>query len=95
MFNYCNDENLDGSVLNFNKLIINPPLTSDDQGEYTVYVDDSLNSNGYLVLDPSQVQSTVFKPEFYVKKTNFKVFKIYFPQKHLNNKKRTQYTQKQ
>ncbi|CAF0740265.1 unnamed protein product [Brachionus calyciflorus] len=66
MFNYCNDENVDGSVTNFNKLVISPPLSTNDQGEYTVSIDENLKSTAYLSIDPSVL---TFKPEIQVKKS--------------------------
>ncbi|RNA17973.1 muscle M-line assembly unc-89-like, partial [Brachionus plicatilis] len=65
MFNYCKDQNTDGSVLNFNKLVINGPLSPGDQAEYTVFVNDSIKSSACLSIDPAIL---TFKPEIYVKK---------------------------
>lgn len=77
MFNYCNDENIDGSVLNFNKLVIQAPLTSADQGEYTVFIDDDLKSSAMLIIDTAG--DVVFKPEIYVKKSQLQGFQNLVP----------------
>jgi hypothetical protein len=50
MFNYNNDDKQDGSVLNFNKLVLKGPLSqAEDAGEYTVRIDDDLTSSANLV----------------------------------------------
>lgn len=51
MFNYCKDENIDGSVLNFNKLVIEAPLSLADEGEYTVFINEELKSSARLIME--------------------------------------------
>lgn len=50
MFNYCKDENIDGSVHNFNKLVIEAPINYSDQGEYTVVISEDLKSSARLII---------------------------------------------
>ena len=65
MYNYFKDDQLDGSVLNFNKLVIAGPITHVDQGEYMVCIGDNLKSSGVLVIadgDEDEVsEGLVFK----------------------------------
>ncbi len=49
MYNYFNDDKLDGSVLNFNKLVLQGPIDLADAGEYTVCIDENLKSTANLV----------------------------------------------
>ena len=79
IFNYYNDEKKDGSVLNFNKLVIQAPINQYDQGEYTVFVDENLKSSANLLFEPSRNSDIVFKPEIYVKKSQLQGFKNLMP----------------
>ena len=58
LFSYFNDNKADGAVLNFNKLVIAPPLSAQyDQGEYTIVINNDLRSSGRLSFEHG------FKPE--------------------------------
>jgi hypothetical protein len=79
MFNYCKDDHLDGSVLNFNKLVIQAPINQLDQGEYTIHVDESLKSSASLLFEPAHNSDVLFKPEIYVKKSSLQGFQNLIP----------------
>jgi len=62
LFNYFNDNKADGAVLNFNKLVIDPPLSGQyDQGEYTCVINNDLRSSARLIFEhgfkPTEVNS--------------------------------------
>ncbi len=58
LFSYFNDNKADGAVLNFNKLVIEPPLSAQyDQGEYTCVINEELRSSGRLIFEHG------FRPE--------------------------------
>lgn len=57
MFNYCKDENIDGSVHNFNKLVIEPSLSLADTGEYTVFINEELKSSARLIIEQFRGQT--------------------------------------
>lgn len=60
VFSYFNDNKADGAILNFNKLVIDPPLSQQyDQGEYKVVINSELSSNAHLYFDHSAMG---FKP---------------------------------
>lgn len=95
MFNYCNDEHIDGSVLNFNKLVIEAPLSLDDEGEYTVYINEDLKSSARLIIEQfrsnsqqqqlmhqqmqQQQQESVEFNKIYVKKSKLEGFQNLVP----------------
>jgi hypothetical protein len=80
-FNYFNDEKKDGSVLNYNKLVIESPINQYDQGEYMVRIDENLASSASLLFEPSRNSDVVFKPEMYVKKSQLQGFQNLMPNK--------------
>ncbi len=82
MYNYCNDEDLDGSVFNFSKLVLQAPITDNDQGQYLVLVSENLHSSCYLFFDnfgTGQPDDLMFKPEFYHKKSQLHDFQSLVP----------------
>ena len=73
LFSYFSDNKADGAVLNFNKLVIDPPLSQQyDQGEYKVVVGSELSSSAHLYFEHG---SLGFRPEIAnVKKSQLQGF---------------------
>ena len=91
---YYKDEHIDGSVLNCNKLIIQPPIGLNDQGEYMVFIEDDLNKlNSSAIISFVDGLDFVFKPEIYVRRSSLQGFQSLVPELSTRNNNDTTFTE--